>query len=215
MPKILNGPILIVGEGVEDEAFFSKLIAAHNLQGFQIGCVGGKDKFASFLGGLKVTTNFDKLFCIVIVIDNDNNPSKAFDGLRDQIIDAEGYPVPARPLEPVTGEGFPALVVIPLPWMDEAGCLETLCLISASQQNVEIWNCLERYKQCVDVNGEMPQKDKMLMRCLLATACKTDPNTGLRYAWSRPENMIPLTNTCFERLVAFLRNLSTRYSRAL
>ena len=208
LPDSLQGPTLILGEGPQDEAFFTNLITQHRLTGFDTGCVGGKDVFGEVLGGLRLDRDFRNISCILLVSDNDDDPASAFDGICRQIRDAGGYGIPPQPLTPATASDHPSVIVMMLPWVDQRGCLETLCYPAAVAASTDISQCVETYASCVRADSwGITRRSKMLLACMLATACKSDPNTGLRYAWNRPENLIPLDNPCFDPVVTFLHNL--------
>ncbi len=158
----------------------------------QKGDGSGKDGFGKVLAGL-VTANYK---AIIIVADNDGDPAGAFQNVQRQIKEA-GFTVPNRPRETVATEGLSALTVLMIPWDEEAGCLETLCLGAANTVYIRQLECADALVKCANAEEwGIAKKSKLRMRGFLSAVCKSDPNTGLRYAWStdggRPGNIFPL-----------------------
>ena len=210
IPKPLNGPFLIIGEGEQDRAFFKNLVQYHQLDGFDIGYAEGKNNFGDILDGVRVNENFQKISKIILVSDNDDDPSSSFQEVCQQIQEAGEYPTPPCPLKAAEVDGGCSLVVMMLPWKEEKGCLETLCLRAACDAWPDIKNCLDDYSSCVGVGAwSVSKKSKMRLRCLFASACRSDPNTGLTYAWERGEDLIPLDHSCFQPIVSYLRSVSS------
>ena len=208
IPDTFSGPFLIIGEGVQDQIFALKLVQHYGILGFEAGHAGGKDGFGDVLGGLKVHRSFQNLKTVVIFADTDEDPTKAFANIKTQITNAGGYDIPNQPLEIVGSH--PSIVVVMLPWEDRKGCLETLCLEPGLNQYPNIKACLTPFSDCLNMSAwDTSRRSKALLQCLFATACASDPNTGLRYAWDRVETLIPLNHTSFDGITSFLRELST------
>lgn len=210
IPSIHSSRLLLC-EGQGDEAFFRHLITERRLLQFQTtyprkeGVPAGKDAFGDFLAGLRAAPGFEKLSGILIVSDNDDDPGRSFALVQQQIRSAEKYAVPANPLEPARTDGLPTIVIMMLPWTGEPGNLETLCLPSAYEGRAEIKACLDAYCHCTGTDRwGVKRQSQMRMRSLLSAICASDPNTGLPYAWSRRESLIPLNHTCFDRVTNFL-----------
>jgi hypothetical protein len=128
-----DGQFLIVCEGQSDEAFFRHLIQKRNLPQFKVVYPmhqqdGGWRGFAPRLRALKTEPGFDELRGILVAADNDDNPTSSFRNVCDQLR-AAGYPVPERPLQAIRAPEYPALAVMMLPWADQGGKLESLCLV--------------------------------------------------------------------------------------
>lgn len=208
-----SGFILCEGQG--DQAFFRHLIRERPLPEFQIdfpkkeGAPAGKDAFGQYLTALRAGRGFEKLSGILVVSDNDDDPEGSFAQVRQQIRSAGKYAVPNKPLETAKADGVPAIVVLMLPWPEMPGNLETLCLPSAYDKWPEIRACLDAYCRCAGTDNWGPRRQsQMRMRCLLSATCASDPNTGLPYAWSRSETLIPLNHSCFDQVANFLRDFN-------
>ncbi|HTX21214.1 MAG TPA: DUF3226 domain-containing protein [Candidatus Aquilonibacter sp.] len=96
---------------------------------------GGKDKFARILTGLVAESSAspdEQRKAIIVVADNDGDPKGAFKNVQDQIQTA-GFAVPKKPREIVTTPNLPFLCVLMIPWDNDSGCLESLCLEAATK----------------------------------------------------------------------------------
>ncbi|MEW6245090.1 MAG: DUF3226 domain-containing protein [Nitrospirota bacterium] len=219
VPRPLVGPCLIVGEGEDDEAFFRHLVEQRNLNGFQVAFpgkpesdTGGKKGFGQLLVALRVLEGFEKISGIVIVTDSDDDAGSAFAKLREQIESAETYPVPDRPFTIATRGGSPDIAVVLLPEADQPGNLETLCLGAALDKWFSLRPCVEDFVRCTNAESWPKSKlSKLQMRCFLSAACKSDPYTPLKWAWSRPETLIPLDHSAFDRITSFLNSFRANY----
>jgi len=213
IPANIKEPRLILCEGLADASFIRNLIKERNLPPFDIHCpaepyttTGGVNGFKEMLEAFSLFQGFRTLKGILILSDNDDNPANAFCSVSKQISSAEGYKAPSQPLAVVRTDSVPPLVVVMLPWRDQPGNIEQLCLISSYESYPNIKACLDEYVTCTGVNlWGLTKQLKMKMRCMLSSTCSSDPNTSLVYAWSRGENLIPLNHGCFDQIADFLR----------
>ena len=219
LPARIDGPCLIIGEGAHDEAFLRHLLQNRNISGYQVGfpqppdqSSGGRGGFGEVLSGLRVRPDFMNIRAIVLVSDNDEDPVTSFNKINAQIADAGHLSVPTQPLNVALTTDHPDLVTVMLPWADQIGCLETLCLPAALEAWPQLKPCVKEYSRCADVETWPKSKQsKMQLRCLFSAACKTDPNTPLTHAWSRNPPLIPLGHQSFDQLAKFLRTFRARY----
>ena len=212
LPTILQNPWLIICEGTGDVSFFRHLIQQRGLPPFDIGYpgkpeteTGGRGGFGELLRALRVRRDFPQITAILVVSDSDEDPDGSFAEVRAQIASAGGYPVPAQPLNVATSAGFPAIVVMMLPWVGQAGNLETLCLPAMYERWPDQRNCLNAFSGCMATDGwPITRQSQMRLRSLIAGICLQDPNTSLTHAWSRNLDLIPLENSCFDQVADFL-----------
>jgi hypothetical protein len=182
---------IILFEGVEDKSFLEELLEVLGLRekfDFQKGDGAGKDGFEQILKGLVISTRK----AIIIVADNDGDPTGMCKNAQKQIGNA-GFTIPKKPRETVETVGLPPLSVLMIPWDNDAGCLETLCLSAKNSDYNKQLDCADALVKCAGAEGwDIAKKSKLRMRGFLSAVCKSDPNTGLRYAWNRPEKPFPL-----------------------
>lgn len=202
----ITHPHLIVCEGKADVAFLEHLITERQLPPFQILAANGNSRYQEILLALTVAPGFSGLAGILVVADNDLNPANAFQRVRRQIQDAGGYAVPDAVRTPVRSEQFPPIAVLMVPWDETVGCLETILLEAVSAATPDLAACVETYAACshVDVWNEI-ERAKMKLQSLTSAICRSDPATPVSFAWSRPEQIIPLSQPCFNRIDDFLR----------
>ncbi|HWB61777.1 MAG TPA: DUF3226 domain-containing protein [Chthoniobacteraceae bacterium] len=209
---------IIITEGKADDEFIEQLIKVSGIdpEAFEVRRAlesesYGYSGFERRLAALKTETGLDNRRAIILVADNDDLNDKFFLKIRDQISSAGGYGVPSAPLELVSGdERIPPIAVLMLPWADEPGCLDSLCLQAACNQRPHYVACIEQFVTCVKaLDWPISSLHKLKLRCLLSSACKQDPNTPLVHVWKsnrRDENLVPLNDPCFGRIVEFLRS---------
>lgn len=201
----INKSRVIICEGKADVAFFDHLIPTKGLPQFQVLSADGKDGFERVLVALSAASRFDRISGILVVGDNDLNPPAAFRNIQRQIDAAGGYGVPNLPGEVARSTGFPAIVVMMVPWQERIGCLETLLLEAVYDNQAELKACVDAYAACThaDAWNEVEQS-KMKLQSLISAICRSDPNTSVSFAWNRTENIIPLDGFCFDQIAAFL-----------
>src|SRR5665213_125478 len=203
MPNLL----IILYEGVEDRAFLEELLKVLGLEkkfDFHEQC-GGKDRFEQILKGLVIS----KHKTIIIVADNDGDPAEAFKNVQRQIA-AAGFTVPQNPRETVATAELPPLSVLMIPWDNDSGCLETLCLSAVSADYKKQLECADALIKCAGAEEwDIARKSKLRMRGFLSAACKSDPNTGLRYAWNRAEKPFPLKDVAvYTQIANYLKSFA-------
>jgi hypothetical protein len=209
-------PQIILCEGMGDKAFLEHLIEKRQIARFYVtfpnqaslSDPGGRDGFTRRLKALKLFSDFDKVTDLVVVSDNDDDPPGKFARVRELIGDAGGFSIPVRPGEMVAGT--PRVGVFMLPGTNVHGQLETLCLESCTGRWPAVAACVDRF---VDCNPHVQtwshnNQERMRMRALISSICGSDPYTGLPYAWSRAEDLIPLDHACFDPLATFLKSVS-------
>jgi hypothetical protein len=196
---------LIICEGKADVAFFDHLIQGRGLPGFQVLSAEGKDGYERVLVALSAAPGFDRIAGILVVGDNDLDPPAAFFNIQEQIRAVGTYPVPNHPGEAVKNQGYPAVVVMMVPWQERVGCLETLLIEAVDDVRHDLKLCVDTYAACAhaDAWNEVEQS-KMKLQSLISAICRSDPNTPVSFAWSRNEDIIPLDRPCFDQIANFL-----------
>lgn len=209
---------IILYEGAEDHAFLSELLAVLGLSKnfvFHLNKKGepdcaGKDGFGKILVGIVSGSVRHKQ--IIIVADNDGNPAEAFKNVQNQIGRA-GFVIPQKPREIVETPNLPPLTMLMIPWDNETGCLETLCLSAANTKYSKQLACADALVKCAGEAWDVAHKSKLRMRGFLSAICKTNPNTGLRFAWKndngRPGDIFPIKGVAaYNQIAQYFKNLA-------
>jgi len=213
---------LILCEGDEDVSFLRHFLSSRGIAGFDVdrpkpGEAAGSGAFQRRLEVLVAATALDAkdfriedLQELIVVADNDDDPASAFRNVRTQIRDA-GYGDPQRPRDPVRAADRPQTRILMLPWDDERGGLETLCLAAVLDARPYLRECVDEYVRCTKFSrADSIKGAKMRLRCSLSAACEQEPNVALTYVWNdrhRELNLVPLDHSCFDRIEEFFRGL--------
>jgi uncharacterized protein DUF3226 len=207
----LEKDYLIVGEGAGDAKFLRYLCDLHDLHDFQIEDVGGTSKFLSYFKGLSIRPNFERLKAILIVRDNDDSWENSFGELRKYLKKAN-LPEPTQPRQIKRFDHTPdglAVVVLMIPFTvaggETRGSLDTLLLRPIEENNAEVAACVGTFLACVNRPRTKNEVDKFRLRCSVAALYPQDPNCAIQYVLSPDKNLVPLTHSCFEEIVAFLK----------
>jgi hypothetical protein len=212
-PKRYKGPVYIVCEGEGDCAFLSELIRHHGLLGFEVGCpVGGKSGLEKHLNGVMGSTDASNIETLLVIFDNDEDPSRAVNAVR-AAISAVGYEAPAPP-GILAADRKAAIYMIPAPGVP--GTLEHLLLRAVFDAQPRLERCIDEFCACTFHPTQWPgnTQAKMKLQALVAAHCKDNPGTPLRWVW-KPDrvwaggtNLIPIGSDGFKGLVEFLRQFA-------
>jgi hypothetical protein len=202
------GPTLILCEGEEDAAILNAILAERAIGPVEFHKeFGGVTRFRKSLEGLIPKPKILETKAVIIVADNDAEPAKFFKAVQDEIKFA-GLSAPSNPRERAEQDGFPPIYVLMVPWDNEAGCLETICLMSAGNNHPNIMECVDALAVCVGANRwDVPKLAKLRMRCYLSAVCESDPNTTLRWALKKPENPLSAGDVCFDQISEYLASV--------
>jgi hypothetical protein len=209
-PVSLTEEYLIVGEGKSDVEFLRNLCDVRGIKGFQIEDARGKDNFKELPAGLKDATGFDKVRAILVVGDNDNDPSSSFETIRKYLMYAK-LPCPDAPLQVARVRPSPLAVAVMMlphsaPGQPQQGCLETVLLKYVEGAHVDLANCISEFRKCTNRPRTGNEDDKFTMRCFVAALHATDPNLSMAFVTSSSKGLIDLTDQCFDRIGLFLRD---------
>lgn len=211
----LSQPYLVIGEGTADANHVSHLTAARGIIGYQVAypeppiAPHGRTGFGDLLAALPPDPNIESVRAIVVAYDNDDDPAASFHHVQQEIRRAQsGYSVPNRPLEigpPINGR--PAIIALPIPRIDEAGCLESLVLPAISAQWPEIRRLVDEHIALTPANDlNTCKRDKAILAMLVASVCK-DPTCAVSHMWSKREFKDLLGHECFDPVAEFFQNL--------
>lgn len=200
-------PRLLLCEGPEDIAFFQRLIEIRSLPRFRIKDTGGKESKAAgntrFDLALKALKFEEGVKDILVVADNDEAPDQSFGNVCRQIRRAYGPDkVPNRPTRKVSTD--PSVMVLMIPWENEIGSLETLCLDAARRPNNQVANDVDYFAAKIGFENwdRQTRKSKMWLRTMLAACCEHDPFVflGNVFRYRKNQHLIPLDHHCFDRV---------------
>lgn len=215
-----NTPRAILCEGPSDEAFFRALISARGLPEFSIrNCAdadeagkGGIDKFGKLLESIPGFGSFYDLKEILIIADGDTDPRRNFDRVARQIAQAApeasptpSYGVPSQHLERAIGSPANIAVMI-VPWIDDPGNLESLCLRSAIAAAPAVAGCVDAFFGCVEADkwSDATKAEKMKFVSMIAAQHQSNPSIGIGNIWREAPGLVPLNHRSFDRIVAAL-----------
>lgn len=205
---------ILICEGAADKAFFTHLLRERNLPEFDVfhpheleGVASGNTAFGDFLRGLKVLLPSTAVSGILLVSDNDLEPSSSFARIRAQVESAGEFGVPSSPLEVARSVTQPPIIVMMLPEAGVPGALETLCLKAIYATRPDLKGCVDTYCDCTGASGwDQIRQSKMRLESLMAAICQSRPATSLSLAWGQAETIIPLNQNVFDPIAEFLRN---------
>jgi hypothetical protein len=204
-------PWLILCEGNGDVTFLDKLLLANGLNGdFQVISPNkGNGAFGAFLRTAHdaAATFRETVQHVILMVDNDDDPSKSFAEIQEQLRTAGGFPVPGAQRELAKGKGYPSIVVLMIP-LDRPGNLETLC-VEAAEQKWALTTKVAGFMQQTPAKDWGPSKQaKMQLQTIFASTCKYRPDCTLSSHWKHvpDEFHLPITDKAFNEIVDFLRN---------
>ncbi len=146
----ITRPKLLLGEGIDEERFFSALLLHLGIVDIQVQQYGGKNNLGPYLQILAQapTPGFQSVVSIGLTRDTDADLTRAFQSVCTALQNA-GLSVPTAPNVPTTGS--PWVKAFMLPDNSSPGMLEDLCL--ASVRSDPAFACLDSYFQCVQSFG--------------------------------------------------------------
>jgi hypothetical protein len=201
---------LLLCEGPDDAEFFRALIEERNLPAYRVkhngtkaDPTGGNSKFAS---GLRAHYELDGPFSRVLVVsDNDEDPTKSFNSVRSQV---EAYFGFAPNAAGHTLAGPPRLCILMIPWIGVLGNLECLCTDAAKAADKTKASHVDQFSALVGTDkwkSECRRKE-MWLRSNLAARSEADPFVSLRNVFSDKKNrgLVPLREATVKRIADFL-----------
>jgi Protein of unknown function (DUF3226) len=204
-------PRLMICEGFEDAWLLNKLIEARGIQRFHIQVAGGNTKFAGAISKFKLEQPkiFNALQDIVVVADNDDDPTASFGNACAELVKAFGNNpkmTPAKPLEP--SKTKPRCSILMVPWTGMEGTLETLCVDAAKHANVTMGGHTDHFLAVIGADKwpSPTRRGKAWLRSNLAARCESDPFIPLGKVFSEAKHagLIPLGHGSFNQIADFL-----------
>ena len=234
----MPAPTVILTEGLADDIFIENLIGCSGLDKnkffvphFDQSKFGGISNFWKKIRSIRSTTEpyFLKTSkAIIIIADNDHNPEGQFKEIQNQIVEAnkdekpdELFGIPQRPRESAQqSTSIPPIFVLMLPWDNENGCLETICIQSANKPKYKHeLECVEQFAGSIGTEKwvepskglhDIARSSKFRVKSLLTCIC-TDPYTPFHSAWNpkkSPMDIFDLKDTAWTKIVEFLKTFT-------
>jgi hypothetical protein len=150
----------------------------------------------------------------LIVADNDECPGDRFANVCVQIDRVFGSgTAPNAPLQktPRTAMRAAAITVLMVPWTNEHGHLERMCVEAARDANGSVATHVGTFMTLIRVEGWRNESrfGKAWLRINLAARCTRDPfiPLGRVFANTRYNTLIPLEHSSFDRIAGVLHGL--------
>lgn len=211
----VESPFIVACEGFGDVCLVEKLLELKEIDNCRVGCpsrtgVGGdgKDYLDKYLSAIALAADNDAvpmLRGLLVIIDADDSPQKAFDLACAALRFAE-YPIPDSPFAPINENGFKVAVYL-IPGVNEDGTLEHLLLRSAFGSFNKSEACIDSFMNCV---GKVPPNQpnvlaKMRMSAFVAASFPSNPwaTPGLLLQSSK-NDIVPIDSPQFKHLADFL-----------
>lgn len=202
-------PRLVLCEGNSDEAVINALLRHHHIDGLQVIDAKGTGNLATFLKGARVA----KFKRILIIADEDDVDANniQFGKVRAAITSAK-YDAPAQRRQQIAPTAKnPGIEVLMLPWDNEQGCIETVCLPAFEELYVPQSVCAATYAACCGCNDwGVTKLSEMKVHCLLSATQPKNPRVGLQIFAKRTNCPLNFDHQCFQRLTDYLRDFATR-----
>jgi hypothetical protein len=215
----IGEPFVLLCEGQHDSEFFTHLIQSRNLPRFEICSVsyvlgtsrGGNTRFTDALDELPAIPGFQNVQKVLIVADNDLDPTAEFNRVTASIAatapiigpPAGRYVAPTAPLTKVGAN--PAIVILMMPWTGVIGSLHTMCVTAAANAAPMIASCVDNLAVCTAANAwPITTLAKMKLRAMIASSHRPKPDLSPAYVWSEGTNLVPLSDGVFDQVAGFL-----------
>jgi hypothetical protein len=208
---------LLICEGPEDRLFFGRLIEARSdLPKFHIVDAGGNGGFSSAINKFRVdkTSVFNSLREILIVADNDDDPRGNFEEVCSHIERVFGpKSAPSGPLVKVrsTATRSASITVMMVPWENEHGSLERMCVEAARSTDRKIGTDVDHFLSTIHADRWKSETrfNKAWLRTNLAVRCERDPFVALGHIFSDNHHygLIPVDHPSLDRIAGELRKL--------
>ncbi len=207
-PFRYDDPVYVLCEGPADVRLVRQILRRENLEGFSVNYAQGYQKFARHIQGLRTSSDWGKLRRLLIIGDNDTNPTNRWLNAQEALTD-EGLPTPDRHAGIVEGaHDTPSTGIFMMPRANTVGALETLLVEAALQEHQDLAECLRQLDDCPATECQQwdaVKRAKMQFQTVVAITCRDDPSAGAAHIWSKTHNPIPATSPVFDELAGFLR----------
>lgn len=172
----ITKPKLLLGEGREEQLFFTELLKFMNISNMEILIYNGKDNLSKYLKNLPNIPGFSELISLGITRDADDNKDRALQSVLTALTNNK-LPTPAEQNKNNSENQLSTKIFI-LPNNHSGGMLEDLCLESIAD-DLQM-SCVEGYFQCIqNQTGRQPKNmAKAKVHAWLASQIEPDKRLG-------------------------------------
>ena len=193
-------PKLLIGEGREEQIFFTAFLAHLNINNVQVEQYGGKPKLPSYLRNLRNIPGYLEVISLGITRDADDSAQSAFQSVCSSLNTAS-LSIPSKPRE-IAGDN-PQVSVMILPGGQKNGMLEDLCIDAVATDPV--LQCVDEYLECVYKKSERTPKNIAKARIHAWLSSQIEPDKRLGEA--AKAGYLPWNSPGFDSLKQFLQAL--------
>lgn len=192
-PVTFNKPRVILGEGKDEQLFFSGLIKYLKIQDIQIEVYAGKDNLKQFLRTASLMPGFSSVVALGITGDADDSFTSKAQSIERQIDEFRGYPNVRSDLR---------IDYFVLPDHQNPGMLEDLVLNTLADDEK---SCIEEFISCMEnsTSREIRNFSKAKVNAWLASQDKPDKRLGE----AAQAGYIDWQHSAFVRLIEFVENI--------
>lgn len=208
-------------EGNEDAALIRALAGSvpRNIQPFDVSPINdlvdkkGNGGFEDAIISSDILTGFDGVDDVIIVSDNDDDPTLSFGRVRSQlkkaIDDANVQREWALPDAPgIRVAGSPSVSIWMWPSAGQPGCLETVLWQIVQRKYAAQAACVEAALLCSGANNwAVSKRDKARIRCFMSLMVKKNPALALSLAWRDEAQLFPVDSKEFTPVAQFLASV--------
>jgi hypothetical protein len=213
MAEIIESVNHLICEGKADEVFFSRLLVSMH-KNVQVACPKKETDGAQGISAMHrrlqgLLPYFDKIERMVLAIDSDDDPDKAFEEGCKQFRKATRYPVPEKASEFAEVDGCPRTAILLVPSADKKGSLDTLLLKSfENKYRRKILSCVKKFCKCIESakRGET-REAKLRLRALIAASQEKNPGISLSFLLEEKNCPINLSHPSFDSIKTELQKL--------
>ncbi len=173
----ITGPILLLGEGIDEENALGVLCTEWALSRFAVDSYGGKHAAKGFLSTLQLRDGYEQLEVVIVTRDANGDASAAFDSACDALRQ-HNLPVPNAVAEYAVGARMRAAVYV-FPGEGAAGALEDLVLRTIPDEESR---CIDAFFACGEAAGAAPRQiQKARIQAWLALRADTVGSLGIAF----------------------------------
>ncbi|MBN2196882.1 MAG: hypothetical protein JW751_29015 [Polyangiaceae bacterium] len=201
-PLSISGRVLVLGEGRDEQRFFSWLLGATGCADVQVLEYGGKNNLGAFLKALPSVTGFSNVARLVVTRDADESAASAFQSACSGLRSA-GLPVPTE-LGVLGGADAGPRVAVHILCGDEGlGALEDVVLRAVAGDPATA--CVDALVACLADRGALPVRHRLGKAKLQAWLASRE-RPGLQLGEAAQAGYLDATSAVFGDLVRLVRD---------